>query len=120
MTSVERIKEICKERGIPIMKLEQACGFANGYIRKLKRGTLPDDRLFAVAEFLGLSPEYLATGEETEGYYLNAETAQIAQEMFEDPDMRTLYALKEKIGPERFKAHIELMRKLYEKEHPDA
>lgn len=65
MTSVERIKSICKERHIPIMRLEQACGFSNGYFRKLKRGTLPDDRLFSVAEFLGLSPEFLSTGSDS-------------------------------------------------------
>lgn len=114
MTCVERVKAICKERNIPIMRLEQACGFANGYFRKLKKGNLPDDRLFAVAEYLGLSPEYLSTGEESDGYYLNPETAKLAQEMFEDPDMRMLFDLKRDIDPELFKAHIELMRKLYE------
>ena len=38
MDSVELVKNICKERKIPISKLERDCGFSNGYIRKLKEG----------------------------------------------------------------------------------
>ena len=59
MDSVERVIQICKERGIPIKKLEQACGFSNGYIRNLKEGKFPAPRLYKVAEFLKVSPEYL-------------------------------------------------------------
>lgn len=36
MTSVERVKTICKERKIPLSRLERECGFANGYISQLK------------------------------------------------------------------------------------
>lgn len=37
MNTVDRIKAICKERKIPISRLEKACGFANGYIGQLKK-----------------------------------------------------------------------------------
>lgn len=37
MDAVGRIKEICKERKIPISKFERWCGFSNGYIRNLKK-----------------------------------------------------------------------------------
>lgn len=45
MNSVELVKSICKERKIPISKLEMDCGFSNGYVRKLKEGKFPSDRL---------------------------------------------------------------------------
>lgn len=35
MNAVERVKTICKERKIPISKLESDCGFSNGYIGQL-------------------------------------------------------------------------------------
>ena len=41
MTTIERIVEVCKERGIPISRLERECGFANGYVKQLKKGTMP-------------------------------------------------------------------------------
>ena len=68
MNTVERIKSICKERKIAISTLEKECGFSNGYIGQLKKGSMPDDRLRKVAEFLGFSVEYLMTGEEFDSY----------------------------------------------------
>lgn len=64
MNTVERIKALCKERRMAISRLEKECGFANGYISGLRKGTLPDDRLRIVAEYLGVSPSFLSTGEE--------------------------------------------------------
>lgn len=63
MNTVERLKEICKERHIAISRLERECGFSNGYIGQLKKGTIPDDRLKRISEFLDLSVDYLMTGE---------------------------------------------------------
>lgn len=62
MDSVELVKQICKDRKIPISRLEKDCGFANGYIRKLKEGKFPSDRLLIIANYLNLSTEYLLTG----------------------------------------------------------
>ena len=72
-----------------------------------------------LADYFGVSVEYLMTGEETNGYYLNEETAKMAQEMFEDPDMRSLFDMKRNMPPERFKAHMEFMKNLYEQEKGD-
>ena len=66
MTSVERVKKICKARKIPISKLENDLGFANGYIGQLRKGVFPDDRLVAIASYLDLSADYLLYGEEKE------------------------------------------------------
>lgn len=62
MNSVERVKAICKDRGIPISKLEKDLGFSNGYIRQLRRGVFPADRLTKIAQYFDVSPSYLMTG----------------------------------------------------------
>lgn len=62
MNSVERVKKICKERKIPISRLEKDLNFANGYIGQLKKGVFPDDRLKAIADYLNVQSAYL-TGE---------------------------------------------------------
>lgn len=64
MNAVERVKSICKERKIPISKLESDCGFSNGYIGQLRKGTFPNDRLLKIAEYLNVSVEYITIGEE--------------------------------------------------------
>lgn len=65
MNSVERVKKICKERNIPISKLEKDLGYSNGYIGQLRKGVFPSDRLADIAEYLDLSVFYLMTGEES-------------------------------------------------------
>ena len=55
----------------------------------------------------------------TTGYYTDPETARLAQKMFEDPEMRALYHMKQNMAPEKFKAHYDMMKKLYDMEHPE-
>ena len=54
MNEVEKVKEICKERSIPISQLEKDLGFCNGYIGQLKKGVFPSDRLIKIADYLGV------------------------------------------------------------------
>lgn len=65
MNSVERVKSICKEKKIPISKLERDLGYSNGYIGQLRKGVFPTDRLVDIATYLNVSTDYLLTGEET-------------------------------------------------------
>lgn len=67
MNSVERVKSLCKKRQIPISRLEKELGFANGYISQLRKGVFPSDRLMEIANYFGVSVDYLINGtEETE------------------------------------------------------
>ena len=66
MTSVERVKAICKKRKIAISRLEKDLGFSNGYIGQLRKGVFPDDRLKMIADYFGVSVNYLMTGKESE------------------------------------------------------
>ena len=45
MNSVDRVKKICKDRKIPISRLERDLGFSNGYISQLRKGVFPEDRI---------------------------------------------------------------------------
>lgn len=66
MNTVERIKQTCKEKKIPIYKLERDLGYSNGYIGGLKKGSVPDDRLRAIADYLGTTTDYLIYGKKIE------------------------------------------------------
>lgn len=91
MNSVERVKQLCKERKIPISHLEKACGFSNGYIRGLKEGNLPSNRISLIADYLNVSIEYLLTGEQPKDYYLTPETVKAAREIFENEELKKLF-----------------------------
>ena len=81
MDSVELVKQICKDRKIPISRLEKDCGFANGYIRKLKEGKFPSDRLLTIANYLNLSTEYLLTGNNEDSSLTTKDNRDIAKDL---------------------------------------
>ena len=64
MNSVEIVKSICKQRKIPISKLERDLGYGNGYIGQLRKGVFPHDRLFEIAGYLNVPMESLLSENE--------------------------------------------------------
>lgn len=98
MNTVERIKSICKERQIPISKLEKDLGFSNAYISGLRKGTLPDDRLRLVADYFEVGLDYLITGEDT-----RVDVPQFEEEQIE------LIALYSKLNKEQKNAVLALL-----------
>lgn len=65
MNAVEKVKKLCKERKIPISKLESDLGFSNGYIGQLKKGIFPMDRAQKIAAYLNMPFEYFNSTEQT-------------------------------------------------------
>lgn len=119
MNSVERVKAICKEHKIPISKIERDLGYANGYISQLKKGVFPANRLQDIAEYLGVSTEYLLNGDEEKTerkYYLNDETAEMAQQLFENRDLRVLFDAAKDASPEDLKTTYDMLMALKRKE----
>ena len=117
MNTVDRIIKICKDRQLPISRLERACDFSNGYIKALTRGTMPADKLERVAKYLGVSIVYLMTG--NEGYYLDPDAAEMAQAMFDDPDMRILFNAKREMSPKKFHKIIDIITAFRDMENAD-
>ena len=74
MNSVERTMELCQKHGVSIAKLERECGFANGYLRRLKGGVLPADRAQIVADYFNVSLRWLVTGIDSKELHLTALT----------------------------------------------
>lgn len=121
MDTVERIISICKDRRIPIARLERDCGFSNGYIKKLKEGKIVADRLYAIAEYLNVSPEYLLTGQTPEKesisgqrYYFDDATAKTAQELLTNPNLRILFDAARDSRPEDLQMAANLLSRLKE------
>ncbi len=79
------------------------------------------DKIELMANYFGISKADLVEdhndmAQAKEPYYLNEETREIAQEVFENPELRSLFHVARDIPPERLKAHIEFMKNLKDQE----
>lgn len=116
-SSYDRIKSLCDENGIAVTALETRLGYGRGYIGKMRHTKkIPSDRIKEIADYFGVSVEYLMTGEASEGYYINPETAQAAQEIFENKELRLLFETARDAQPEDIRAVHDMLLALKRKE----
>lgn len=67
MSVKNRVLELCEKNGIKVGTLERETGMSNGTIRWWKETTKPNGKtLQAIADYFGVSVDYLLTGEQKE------------------------------------------------------
>ncbi len=54
----DKIKDVCKERGLSVALVEKESGLSNGTISKWNKSNPTVDKLKAVADYFGVSIEY--------------------------------------------------------------
>ena len=119
MTVYERIESLRKERKISQGNLEKELGFSNGSISKWKTSMPKPERLQKIADYFGVSVDYLMTGKEKEGgetYYFNEETKKIAQKVFENKSLRMLMDSAQDATPEDIETVHSMLLALKRKE----
>ena len=96
MSVYERIESLRKERKLSQGKLEKELGFSNGSVSKWKNSTPTMERLQKIADYFGVTVDYLMTGKESDEsessiliesnapYYIDDETAKTAQEIYDN------------------------------------
>ena len=122
MTVYERIESLRKERKISQGNLEKELGFSNGSISKWKTSMPKPERLQKIADYFGVSVDYLMTGKEKEGgekYYINDETASIAQEIFDNKELRLLFDAAKDAQPDDLQTVHQMLLALKRKERGD-
>ena len=117
------LKSLRKANGLTQDELAKILKISRSTIGMYENGSrVPDyETLEAIADYFNVDIDYLLgrTNKTTiipNHYYLNDETRQIAQEAFENPELRTLFKVARDIPPDRLRAHIEFMKSLKEQE----
>ena len=115
---VDRIRKLCKDKGINVSKLERDLGFANGSIVKTNENT-QSARLKAIADYFDVSLDFLLTGKDTEkkattgeSYYFDDATARLAQDLYYNNDLQLLIEVARKSTPDNLIMAAELLRRL--------
>ena len=75
-----------------------------------------DEKLKKIALFLDTSVDYLRYGDQAPQYYLNDETAKMAQEIFDNKELRMLFDAARDAAPEDLEAAHTMILALKRKE----
>lgn len=100
MTVYDRLKELCKLKGISIRQMEIDNEMSRGKASKWKQYTPQADALLALSEYFGVSTDYLLTGEsdgiEKESMHSDPEIVELVNEVARIPEAKVfLSALKD-------------------------
>jgi transcriptional regulator with XRE-family HTH domain len=69
MSIYERMESLRKSKNLSMGKIEKELGFSNGSWSKGKNNTPSPDRLQKIADYFGVSMEYLLNGDEEKEYH---------------------------------------------------
>ena len=117
MISYEELKLLCKEKGVTIAKVERDLGFSKGSLCKIDKNIPSVEKLEKLSRYFNVSTEYLMKGDEAKNkYYIDDETAKLAQELLENPEYKILFDAPKNLQPEDLKAIIHMIEALQNKE----
>ena len=125
----DSIKFLCDKQGIAVTQLEKKLGFGRGSIGKMRKSNPSGERIKKIAEYFDVPVDFIyeielgqplyATPEqyksdEYDRYYLNSETAMVAQAVFKDPNLRLLFDAAEDCSPDQVLLAAEMLKKFKE------
>ena len=89
----ENYEKIVKAKGLTNYKVSKDTGIAQSVLSNWKtKGTTPrPEKLQILAEYLGVTVDYLLGVQTDVQHYTDTETARIAQELLSDPARRALF-----------------------------
>lgn len=108
--------ELRDSKGFKDSDIVKATGITKSTFSDWKSGRSKpkNDKLQRIADFFGVSVDYLMTGEEKENelpYYINDDAKEMAQFMFENPEYKVLFDASRKIS----KADIETVKAIMDR-----
>ena len=115
----EIFQKLCEQRGITPYRFCKDTGVSTSTISTWKiKGTSCGAKLSKiVCDYFDVSVDYLMKGEETETkYYLNDETAAIAQDIFKNKELRVLFDAARDAEPEDLETVHSMLLALKRKE----
>ena len=122
----EIFEKLLKEKGVTTYQVAKATRISTASFTGWKQGkwNFKTDKLQKIADYFGVSVDYLLTGKNEElpdtiednSYYLNDETADIAQQIFENKELKVLFDAAKDAQPEDLGTVYQMLLALKRKE----
>lgn len=124
----EIFERLCKEKSVTPSKVSKATGISTATLTSWKKGlyTPKQEKIKKIADYFNVPVDYLYNGTHTSPdpvqtsapdagvYYMNPETAKVAQAVFDDPDLRMLFDAAEDCAPDQIRLAAEMLKKFKE------
>ena len=120
----EVFEQLLQKFGVTTADVCKATGIGQSTMSnwKSRRNLISGKNAQLIADYFGVSVDYLMTGKEKEGgekYYINDETASIAQEIFDNKELRLLFDAAKDAQPEDLQTVHQMLMALKRKERGD-
>lgn len=120
----EIFEQLLQKFGVTTADVCKATGIGQSTISnwKSRRNLISGKNAQLIADYFNVSVDYLMTGKEKEGgeeYYLNDETKEIAQDIFENKELKMLFDVARSAPADRLLAYYKMIASLEHKENDD-
>ena len=117
-------EQLLQKYGVSTYKVSKDTGIAQSVFSAWKNGisTPKQDKIQKIADYFNVSVDYIMTGKEKEGgekYYINDETTSIAQEIFDNKELRLLFDAAKDAQPDDLQTVHQMLLALKRKERGD-
>lgn len=117
------IRRIMKEKKIGNKALSELSGIPLGTLNKIIYGDTSNptlDSMQAIAKALGCTLDDLVAEDYETGHYLDPEAAELAQEMYDRPELKTLFSTTRNVSREDLEIVQQMLDRMAKDKHgPD-
>lgn len=115
----EAFERLLRDRGVTAAQVSRETGIPKTTLSSWKSGvskSLSASNLQKIADYFGVPLSYFTTGEMEEKYYEDPVTAELAQRMKDDHDLRLLFSAAKDASPETLQAVYDVLLALKKRE----
>lgn len=115
----DRLRRLREEHRYTLKEIASKLGVSEAMVSRHESNTknIPYDIIEQYAKIYGCTPQYIMGWKDddssgSEEYYTNPETAKLAQELFDNPDMRILFDAARDSEPKDLQMAADLLKRL--------
>lgn len=113
---------LLRNKGVTVSEISRATGISTSTFSDWKAGryTPKEDKIKKLAAYFDVPVSYFYGGENGEPprYYLNEETAAMAQKLFDDPNLRMLFDAAQDCPPDQLQLAARMLQ-IFKGSNPD-
>lgn len=118
----DKFERLLKEKGVTPYRVHKETGISTATLSDWKNGKSQPkkDKIKMICDYFNVPLSYFYGGDEEfadgEKYYINEETAEMAQKLFENRDLKVLFDAAKDATPEDLKTTYDMLMALKRKE----